>query len=79
MMDEFRISDNVRYTSSFALVSAPFVCDANTQALWHFDEISGSTSFHDACGAVDNTFVGYNGAHTEGVTGYKVNLPLVIR
>ena len=78
-MDEFRISNNVRYTASFTPASAPFACDGNTQALWHFDEITGSTTFHDACGAVDNLFVGYNGAQTEGVTGYSVYLPLVIR
>lgn len=78
-MDEFRISNNVRYTSPFTPASAPFECDENTLALWHFDEIEDSTIFHDACGAVDNMFIGYNGTHTEGVTGYRVNLPLVIR
>ena len=78
-MDEIRISNNVRYTASFTPATVPFECDGNTQALWHFDEISGSTIFHDACGSVDNMFVGYNGAHTEGVIGYKVNLPLVIK
>jgi hypothetical protein len=78
-MDEFRISDNVRYTASFTPSLIPFVCDANTQALWHFNEISGSTIFHDACGTVDNMFVGYNGAHTEGVTGSRFYLPLVKR
>jgi hypothetical protein len=78
-MDEIRISNNVRYTASFTPTSAPFECDENTQALWRFNEIAGATTFHDACGIVDNMFVGYNGAHTEGVTGYKVYLPLVIK
>jgi hypothetical protein len=78
-MDEFRISNNVRYTGSFTPAIAPFVCDENTMALWHFDEIEGSTIFHDACGGVDNAFVGYNGAHTEGVTGTRFYLPLVTR
>jgi hypothetical protein len=78
-MDEFRISNNVRYTAPFTPPSAPYACDGNTQALWHFDEIAGSTTFHDACGTVDNIMSGYNGAHSEGVTGYKVYLPLAIK
>jgi hypothetical protein len=78
-MDEFRISNTVRYTSSFTPPTAPFDCDGNTMALWHFDEIAGSTTFHDACGTVDNMGFGYNGAHTEGVTGYQVYLPLVVK
>jgi hypothetical protein len=54
------------------------VCGANTLALWHFDEVQGTTTFHDACGTTDNVMTGSNGAHTEGVTGYMVYLPLVI-
>jgi hypothetical protein len=76
-MDEFRISNNVRYTASFTPSLTPFACDANTKGLWHFDEIAGSTSFHNACGTVDNMFVGSNGAHTEGVIGSKVYLPTI--
>jgi hypothetical protein len=67
LADEVRISDIVRYSDSFTPPTAPFVCDANTKALWHFDEPEGSTVFHDSCGAVDNYLTGYNGAHTEGV------------
>jgi hypothetical protein len=78
-MDEFRISNNVRYTASFTAPSAPYGCDENTQALWHFDEIVGSTTFHDACGTVDNIMSGFNGTVSEGVTGYRIYLPLVIR
>jgi len=78
-MDEFRISNNVRYTASFTPAMVPFGCDENTMALWHFNEISGSTILHDACGAVDNSFVGYDGAHTEGVNGSRFYLPLVTR
>jgi hypothetical protein len=77
--DEIRISDVARYSSAFLPQSASFVCDDHTRALWHFDEIEGSTVFHDACGAVDNAFTGYNGAHTKGVPGYWVYLPLVVR
>jgi hypothetical protein len=67
LMDEFRISNNVRYTASFTPATAPFECDGNTLALWHFDELEGTTVFHDACGTEDNFLTGYNGAHTEGV------------
>ena len=78
-MDEFRISNSARYTATFTPASAPFECDGNTQALWHFNEIAGTTTFHDVCGTVDNMLVGYNGAHTEGVPGSWVYLPLVVR
>lgn len=41
-LDEVRISSVVRYTgASFALPPAPFVPDADTAALWSFDEGSG--------------------------------------
>jgi hypothetical protein len=67
LADEIRISDTIRYADNFTRPAAPFVCDANTKALWHFDEPEGSTVFHDVCGTEDNYFTGYNGAHTEGV------------
>jgi hypothetical protein len=66
-MDEFRISDVARYSTNFQPPTSPFTCDAHTRALWHFNEITGTTVFHDTCGTVDNMLVGYNGAHTEGV------------
>jgi hypothetical protein len=78
-MDEVRISNNVRYIASFTPASVPFECDANTQALWHFNEITGTTTFHDSCGSFDNSLVGYNGAHTEGVVAYYIYLPLAIK
>jgi hypothetical protein len=78
-MDEIRISDIARYTTSFVTTTLPFVCDGHTRALWHFDELEGSTVFHDSCGTEDNLFTGYNGAHTEGVTVFKVYLPLTIK
>jgi Bacterial Ig-like domain (group 3) len=76
-MDEFRISNDVRYSSNFTVPSDPFVCDANTLALWHFDEVQGATTFHDACGATDNVMTGFIGAHTEGVTGQATSTALV--
>lgn len=42
-LDELRISDIVRYTSSFTPPSAPFASDGNTVALYHFDEGAGAT------------------------------------
>jgi hypothetical protein len=78
-MDEIRISDIARYTISFVPTTSPFVCDGHTRGLLHFDELEGSTVFHDSCGTEDNYFTGYNGAHTEGVTGTRLYLPMVIR
>jgi cysteine-rich repeat protein len=37
-IDELRISTVVRYTAPFARPTAPFVADAQTAALYHFDE-----------------------------------------
>jgi hypothetical protein len=37
-LDEVRISKNIRYTANFTRPSAPFSADANTAALYHFDE-----------------------------------------
>lgn len=53
-IDEMRISDIVRYNSNFTPPSSEFSADANTKALYHFNEVSGQTSFLDA------TTNGYN-------------------
>ena len=45
--DEFRISDTVRYTTSFTAPTAPFVNDANTLLLFHADGTNGSQVFRD--------------------------------
>ncbi|MDH7485757.1 MAG: S8 family serine peptidase [Anaerolineae bacterium] len=66
LMEEVRLSASARYSgASYAVPNAPFSCDGQTRALWHFDEHHGATEFHDACGA-DNVLTGYNGAHSEG-------------
>jgi hypothetical protein len=44
VIDELRISDVARYRSDFAPPSAPFVLDASTVMLFHFDEGSGNTT-----------------------------------
>lgn len=41
-MDELRISDSRRYTASFTRPSARFEPDANTMALYHMDDGSGT-------------------------------------
>ena len=38
VIDEVRVSDNVRYTNTFTPSTTPFVTDANTKLLYHFDE-----------------------------------------
>jgi hypothetical protein len=66
-IEEARFSDNVRYTGNFSVPSSEFASDANTRALWHFNEAACSTSFGDAS-ANANTLSGQNGAQT-GVPG----------
>ncbi|MBI1928171.1 hypothetical protein HYR99_28485 [Candidatus Poribacteria bacterium] len=59
-IDEVRISDNIRYTSNFTPPSGPFTPDSNTRALWHFNELMGSTVFADSS-SNNNTLTGFNG------------------
>jgi hypothetical protein len=44
IIEEFRISNIVRYTTNFTPVNIQFTPDANTVALYHFNEGSGQTS-----------------------------------
>lgn len=44
-IDELRISNIARYGGGFARPSAPFISDANTMALYHFDEGGGPTAW----------------------------------
>ncbi len=48
-LDEMRISNIIRYTAPFN-PHGPFTPDAQTLALWHFDEAAGTTEFADASG-----------------------------
>ena len=74
-LDEVRISSTPRYSGeTFTPPVAPFACDGNTRALWHFDEPTGATVFHDACGT-DNVLFSSGGAHTEG----DLNSPPLVR
>ncbi|MBL7728550.1 MAG: LamG domain-containing protein [Dinghuibacter sp.] len=49
-MDELRFSNNIRYTAGFTPPAAMFIADAQTVALYHFNEGSGSTA-NDVSGA----------------------------
>lgn len=42
-VDELRLSTTVRYTATFELATAPFEVDADTAALYHFDDGDGAT------------------------------------
>jgi len=87
VIDEIRVSDVVRYSDNFTPPLEPFTPDANTRALWHFDEPICSTSFEDSSGN-SNTLTGENGAHIGGelsvgdvsgngyVTAYDASLAL---
>jgi hypothetical protein len=44
LLDELRISTTLRYASAFAPPTAPFAPDAETAALYHFDEGAGTTA-----------------------------------
>lgn len=46
-MDEFRVSNTARYTTSFTPSTSAFTNDANTLLLLHMDGTDGSTVFED--------------------------------
>ena len=62
-MEEVRFSSVVRYNGSYTVPTSPFTVDANTRALWHFNEAVGATTFFDSSGN-GNTLTGLNGART---------------
>jgi hypothetical protein len=53
-MDELRISDVIRYSSNFTPLASEFSPDANTVALFHFNEGSG-TYIGNSAGTPDGT------------------------
>lgn len=63
-IDEARLSDTVRYSGeTYTVPSSAFTPDANTRALWHFDDPVCSTSFTDSSENGD-TLTGLAGAQT---------------
>ncbi len=54
--DEFRVSNNVRYTANFTVPNSEFSADTNTVALYHADEGSG-TVFGDTTGNNNGTLM----------------------
>src|SRR5262245_60865667 len=69
LIDEVRISNVARYTASFAPQMANFSPDANTVALYHLDEASGTTTA-DASGN------NYTGVLTVGAA-WSIDTPYV--
>ena len=49
-VDEIRVSNSVRYTTSFTAPTAPFTTDANTLLLIHANGVNGGTTFTDDVG-----------------------------
>ena len=81
-LDEVRLSAVERYSGeTYAPPEYVLECDADTRALWHFDEVDGMTVFSEACGAAGATLNGENGAATQGAGGQaqRIHLPLVRR
>ena len=63
-IEELRLSGVVRYSgATYVVPAAPYANDAGARALWHFDEVAGSTVFADGSDN-GNTLTGLNGAHT---------------
>ena len=59
-LDEFRISNSVRYTDEFTPPTEPFTADGNTLALYHFDDGTGQVA-SDASGNNRHGTLGSNG------------------
>ncbi len=68
-MEETRISNTVRYSgSTYTIPVAAFTSDGNTNALWHFDDGWGATTFVDSS-SNGNTLTGVNGAKVGNPSG----------
>ena len=72
-LDDVRISNVARYTTSFAVPTAPHVIDANTVDLWRFDEGAGQLTA-DSAGTLNTATLGASSAADAAdpawVTGY---------
>jgi hypothetical protein len=54
-LDEIRLSESLRYDTAFTPPTAPFAPDADTAALYHFDEVGGSVAIDASGGGSDGT------------------------
>jgi len=57
VIDEVRISSSVRYSADFS-PPGPFTADADTMALWHFDEYAGATAYDSSGNGNHGALVG---------------------
>lgn len=71
-LDEIRISNIIRYTSNFSVPTSHFVPDANTKALYHFDEGGGLvlSDLSGASGGPSNGQILYGGNPTGPLWSY---------
>jgi hypothetical protein len=62
-LDEFRLSNIIRYTSNFTPPIQAFITDVNTVALYHFNDGSGTilTDVSDASGGPSHGTIQYGG------------------
>lgn len=70
-IDEMRISDSARYTTTFTPSTTPFVNDANTLLLIHANGTDGSTFFEDDNGVRSSTSLIATGAAKVSTTQSK--------
>ncbi|MGH2610391.1 MAG: hypothetical protein ACRDHF_15025, partial [Tepidiformaceae bacterium] len=75
-LDEVRISNVARYSTAFTPAGA-FVPDANTMALWHFDEGTGQTTA-DASGNGNTLLRGTNLNSESSDPTWVAGAPLVL-
>ncbi|MBI3206989.1 MAG: LamG domain-containing protein [Myxococcales bacterium] len=75
IIDEVRLSRVARYTAAFTPSKQPFLVDADTVALWHFDEVAGQ-AVTDAAGKHHGT-LGKTTA-VEGADPARVPVPCAL-
>jgi hypothetical protein len=73
-LDEVRISNMTRYGGNFTPPTAPFVSDANTLGLWHFDEASGQTA-NDASTSANHGTLGTTSGSDSADPGWTNGYP----
>ena len=77
VIDEVRISNNVRYSgTSFTVPADPFVSDANTELLWHFNEGSGTTAEDASSNNRDGTVTNADYVEGKSTSAFAANISL---